>query len=84
MTDFEEMAIDHEAATSWAAFKHLRVLNDPDADGVAKMDAAIGYASLVAHLDEDGIVGFAGGESAQVSDVMEVVAQIIAKATPKN
>lgn len=83
MDDIDNIAIDQEAATSWRAFKLLRVLNDEDADGMAKMDAAIGYAGLVAHLDEESMVELAGGEDAQVTDVMEVVAQIIAKATPK-
>lgn len=76
--------IDQEAASSWKAFKYLRVLNDEDSDGVAKMDAAIGYAGLVAHLDEDAIVELAGGEDAQISSVMDIVAQIIADASPKN
>lgn len=76
--------IDREAASSWAAFKHLRVLNDENAEVVDKMDAALAYAGLVAHLDEDGIVEMAGGQSAQISDVMQVVAAIIAEASPKN
>lgn len=77
-------AIDREAASSWAAFKLLRVLNSEEADSIAKMDAAIAYAGLVAHLDEDGIVELAGGQDAQISQVMEVVAAIIAEASPKN
>lgn len=84
MADIENITIDQEAATSWKAFKQLRVLNDEDADGMAKLDAAIEYAAIVAHLDEDGIVELAGGEDAQISEVMDVVAKIIAKATPKN
>ena len=82
--NIEDIAIDRDASTSWRAFKQLRVLNDPEADSMAKMDAAIAYAGLVAALDEDAIVEMAGGEGAQVADVMEVVTQIIAKAAPKN
>lgn len=77
-------AIDREAATSWRAFKLMRVLDDPEASSTRKMDAAIAYAGLVAHLDEDGIVEMAGGEDAQIEDVMAVVAGIISEAAPKN
>ena len=76
--------IDHEAAQSWDAFKYMRVMNDEDADGLAKMDAAIGYAGLVSGLTEDDLVALAGGGSAPIAKVMEVVASIIAEAAPKN
>jgi hypothetical protein len=82
--DVEKLEIDQEAATSWRAFKYLRVLNGEDSDAVAKMDAAIGYAGLVAHMSEEDIVELAGGDDAQVADVMEIVTNIISKATPKN
>lgn len=77
-------AIDSKAASSWAAFKLLRVLNDEEASPISKTDAAISYAGLVAGLDEDAIVELAGGEDAQISDVVSIVAQIIAQASPKN
>lgn len=80
----EDLQIDVEAAQSWRAFKLLRVLNDETAGGVDKMDAAIAYAGLVAHLTEDEIVDLAGGEDAQIAAVMDTVAQIIALASPKN
>lgn len=80
----EDLHIDHEAASSWRAFKYLRVLNDEEADNLAKMDAAIAYAGLVAGIDEAAIVDLAGGEDAQISAVMETVAAIIAQASPKN
>lgn len=80
----EDLRIDQEAASSWRAFKYLRVLNDENADNLAKLDAAIAYAGLVAHIDEGTIVDIAGGEDAQISAVMETVAAIIAQASPKN
>ena len=79
-----QVAIDREMASTWDAFKYLRVLNDQDAEGVYKMDAAMGYAALVSGLDEDGLVEIAGGGHAQIAEVMDVVAQIIAAASPKN
>lgn len=79
-----DIEIDRDAAASWDAFKLLRILNDEEADGMAKMEAAIAYAGLVSGLDEDGIVALAGGGSAPISKVMDVVAQIIAEASPKN
>ena len=60
------------------------MLNDEDADNLAKMDAAIAYAGLVAGIDEAAIVDLAGGEDAQIAAVMETVAAIIAQASPKN
>lgn len=80
----EDLHIDQEAASSWRAFKYLRVLNDEEADNLAKMDAAIAYAGLVAGIDEAAIVDLAGGEDAQIAAVMETVAAIIAQASPKN
>ena len=75
---------DHEAAQSWDAFKYIRVLGDEDAEPMAKMDAAIGYAALVSHLTEEELVELAGGGSAPIAKVMDVVASIIAEAAPKN
>lgn len=79
-----EVAINREAATSWAAFKIMRTLNSEDADSFAKMDAALQYAQLVSGLDEDAIVEIAGGVDAGVEAVFNVVAQIIQAASPKN
>jgi hypothetical protein len=79
-----EVAIDAQAATSWEAFRILRALNSEESDNIEKMDAALRYAQLVSGMDEDALVGLAGGMAAQISDVMEVVAQIIAAASPKN
>lgn len=76
--------IDREAASSWKAFKLLRVLNDGEATAIDKTDAAIAYAGLVAGLSEDEIVDMAGGEDAQIEAVVNVVAKIIAEASPKN
>lgn len=79
-----DVVIDREAATSWDAFKLLRILNDEDADTFVKMNVAIAYAGLVSRLSEADIVEIAGGGSAQVADVMDVVAQIVVAASPKN
>lgn len=79
-----EVYVDQQAATSWAAFKILRMLNSEDADSFAKMDAALQYAQLVSGLPEDAIVEVAGGANAGVDDVFDVVAQIIQAASPKN
>lgn len=79
-----EIAIDRNAATSWDAFRLLRILNDDDADSFVKMNTAIAYAGLVSGLGEADIVEIAGGGSAQVADVMDVVAQIVVAASPKN
>ena len=79
-----EVHVSTEAATSWAAFRLLRTLSAESADNIAKMDAALRYAQLVSNLDEDGLVEVAGGQDVQISDVMDVVAQIIAAASPKN
>ena len=79
-----EISIDRDAATSWDAFKLLRVLNDPASDNIAKMDAALAYAQLVSGLDEDAIVGIAGGGRVQIEEVMAVIAAIIEAASPKN
>lgn len=76
--------IDREAASSWKAFKLLRVLNDAESSAIDKTDAAIAYAGLVAGLSEDEIVDMAGGEDAQIEAVVNVVAKIIAEASPKN
>lgn len=76
--------IDREAAASWNAYKFLRVLNDEDADGGAKLEAALGYAELVAAVDEDGLVKLTGKDNPQMAEVVEVVAAIIAEASPKN
>ena len=79
-----EISIDRDAATSWDAFKLLRVLNDTESDNIAKMDAALAYAQLVSGLDEDSIVGIAGGGRVQIEEVMAVIAAIIEAASPKN
>ncbi len=79
-----DISIDREAATSWDAFRLLRILNDEGAESIAKMEAAIAYAALVSGLTEDGIVEIAGGGSVQVADVVAVVAAIIEAASPKN
>lgn len=79
-----DIEIDRAAATSWDAFKLLRVLNDPESDNIAKMDAAIAYAQLVSGFGEDELVDMAGGGRAQIDEVMAVIAAIIEAATPKN
>ena len=79
-----DIHVDTAKASTWGAFRHLRILNDEDADGVAKLDAALGYAALVSDLDPDAIAEIAGGDTAQMADVIGVAAQIIAAATPKN
>ena len=79
-----EVRIDRDAATSWDAFKLLRVLNDPESDNISKMDAAMAYAELVSGLHEDELVDMAGGGRAQIDEVMAVIAAIIEAASPKN
>ncbi len=79
-----EIFFDKDMASTWDAFRCLRILNDEEADAMDRTDAALRYAQLVSGLDEDAIVEIAGGGKTQVADVMNVVAQIIAAASPKN
>lgn len=79
-----DLKIDRDAAASWDAFKLMRVMADEEADPMAKLDAAVAYAGLVSGLTEGQLVDIAGGGSAPIAKVMEVVAAIIAEAAPKN
>lgn len=79
-----EVHVSTKAATSWGAFKILRVLSSEGEDNIAKMDAALAYAKLVSGMTEDELVDVAGGGDVQIEDVMDVVAQIIAAVSPKN
>ena len=71
-------------ASTWRAFMCLKVVSDEAAAGVKKMDAAFEYARLVSGLDDDEIVEIAGGDMAQITDVIGVVTQIMTEASPKN
>lgn len=74
--------IDQAKASDWHSFSLLRKANNADQfDQLAVLLELIEY---ITDVDEAAIVEHLGGDTAQASEVIELVSEIIKAATPKN
>ena len=77
-----KVEIDQAKASDWHSFSLLRKANKADQfDQLAVLLELIEY---ITDVDEASIVEHLGGDTAQASDVIALVSEIIKAATPKN
>ena len=77
-----KVEIDQAKASDWHSFSLLRKANNADQfDQLAVLLELIEY---ITDVDEARIVEHLGGDTAQASEVIALVSEIIKAATPKN
>jgi len=77
-----KVEVDSRKASDWHAFNLIRKAQDANQfDQLSVMLEFIGY---VTDQTEESIIEHLGGDTAQVADVVSLVAKIVSAATPKN
>lgn len=79
-----EMTVDRDFAESYAALRILRRINDPDVSAFEKLDLSFELIEGATGLDEDAIVGLAGGDTAPAQDVMKFTVEVLTAIDAKN
>lgn len=79
-----EFTVDTDYAESYAAFRVLRKINNPDVSAFDKLDMTYELIERATGYDEAKIVEIAGGEMAPAQDVMKFTVEILAAIDAKN
>lgn len=77
-----KVAIDQAKASDWHTFSLLRKANGKSE--FEQFDILMELVEYITDQTEESIVAHLGGDSAQASEVIALVSQIIKAATPKN
>ena len=76
--------VDDAAFKSWAAFEHIAIFSDENKTPFERTNAMFALLEVATDLKKQDIIELAGGESASVQDVLDILAKAVAKAAPKN
>lgn len=79
-----DFTVNKDYAESYAAFRVLRKINDPDVSAFEKLDLTYELIERATGYDEAQIVEMAGGELARAQDVMQFTVEILAAIDAKN
>ena len=79
-----EFTVNADYAESYAAFRILRKINDPDVSAFEKLDMTYELIERATGFDEAQIVDMAGGEMTSAQDVMQFTVEILAAIDAKN
>lgn len=79
-----ELTVNADYAESYAAFRVLRKINDPDVSAFEKLDLTYELIERATGYDEAQIVDMAGGEMTSAQDVMQFTVEILASIDAKN
>ena len=79
-----ELTVDTDYAESYAAFRILRKINDPDVSAFDKLDMTYELIERATGVDEAQVVEMAGGETIPAQEVMQFTVEILADKKAKN
>ena len=77
-----KVEVDTKKASDWHAFNLIRKAQG--ANQLDQLSVLFEFVEYVTDQTEESIIAHLGGDTAQVADVVALVAKIVSAATPKN